>query len=379
VDLLVLADSPSHSDREEGGVAGSPFANIRMAAVPGGGPPPHAAEVLRRIEGYPADRLRLLEGLETLSATAVDVINLSLGPPGLDFDPMEPLQIATARLVEMGILVVVAAGNHGPEPDTLGQLARAPWVVSVGATDAAGALANRSSRGTSGGPCPSFVCDGTNTLDPSMEPATSFASPRAAFMACWVKGAFDLIAADMRQAVEGTWDLLSQPVELPVVGFADTAWDPDAYDRARTISQEFYDKVGSDAMQLAHRDSWREWYERVGRVVRDAGIETEPRTTPQVLKRVLESAAREIPSRSIHEVGRGFLSLAEVQEFLGSLTPTTLARVFAVDGEVPETWSALRSLDEELGPLWEPNDGMVLVTKELFHRGYRAEHVEVAT
>jgi serine protease AprX len=64
------------------------------------------------------------------------------------FDFNDPVNVATRLLTERGINVVFSAGNSGPGANSLNPYAIAPWVVSVGATDERGRLADFSSRGS---------------------------------------------------------------------------------------------------------------------------------------------------------------------------------------------------------------------------------------
>ena len=47
-------------------------------------------------------------------------------------------------------MTVFAAGNDGPAANTINPYSVAPWVISVGAADKSGALADFSSRGNPG-------------------------------------------------------------------------------------------------------------------------------------------------------------------------------------------------------------------------------------
>jgi serine protease AprX len=65
---------------------------------------------------------------------------------GTDYDPNDPVNVATKMLYDAGVTVVFAASNSGG-PNTLNQYATSPWVVSVAASDKQLALASFSSRG----------------------------------------------------------------------------------------------------------------------------------------------------------------------------------------------------------------------------------------
>ena len=77
----------------------------------------------------------------------IRVINNSWGSSG-EFDPDDPIVIATKRAADRNIVVVFSGGNSGPGLDTLNIYAKAPWVIGVAAGTKEGGLAGFSSRGT---------------------------------------------------------------------------------------------------------------------------------------------------------------------------------------------------------------------------------------
>ncbi|MEC5423795.1 S8 family serine peptidase [Virgibacillus sp. C22-A2] len=83
------------------------------------------------------------------SEYGIRVITNSWGSSG-DFDPDNPVNIASKRAFDRGITVVFAAGNSGPGEDSHNPYAKAPWVISVAAGEKDGTLADFSSRGTAG-------------------------------------------------------------------------------------------------------------------------------------------------------------------------------------------------------------------------------------
>jgi serine protease AprX len=84
------------------------------------------------------------------------------------FDFNDPVNIATRMLTDSGISVVFSAGNTGPGTNTLNPYAVAPWVISVGATDEQGRLADFSARGAFGSPLfhPTLVAPGVDVIAP---------------------------------------------------------------------------------------------------------------------------------------------------------------------------------------------------------------------
>lgn len=84
----------------------------------------------------------------------IRVTNHSYGPAvgsGFRFDPADPESQAIKALHDAGIVPVFAAGNAGPDPDTISADAQNPCAIGVGNGDRAFRLADGSSRGTATG------------------------------------------------------------------------------------------------------------------------------------------------------------------------------------------------------------------------------------
>lgn len=114
--------------------------------------------------------LYALEGfdyvLENQEEHNIQVVNNSYGTTG-EFDPDDPLNVATKEAHDRGITVAFAAGNEGPENDTLNPYAVAPWVIGVGAGEKDGeTLADFSSRGRPGSDLykPTLTAPGTDIV-----------------------------------------------------------------------------------------------------------------------------------------------------------------------------------------------------------------------
>jgi serine protease AprX len=104
----------------------------------------------------------------------VRVVNCSFSADTV-FDLNDPVNVATKLLTEAGVNIVFSAGNTGSGNGTMNPYAIAPWVIGVGATDAAGRLASYSSRGNFGDALqhPSLVAPGTNIISLRSAPAVT--------------------------------------------------------------------------------------------------------------------------------------------------------------------------------------------------------------
>jgi len=116
-----------------------------------------------------ASLLFVLSGFDYLltnsSTFNVRVVNCSFSANTV-FDVNDPVNIATKMLTDNGVNVVFSAGNTGPGTDSLNPYSIAPWVISTGATDNQGHLADFSSRGDAGSPLfrPTLVAPGVDTI-----------------------------------------------------------------------------------------------------------------------------------------------------------------------------------------------------------------------
>lgn len=91
--------------------------------------------------GYNSD---VIAGIEKAVDSGVDVMNLSLGGPGT---PDDPISTTINNAVGAGVVVVVAAGNSGPNYQTIQSPGCAEEAITVGASDKNDLIANFSSRG----------------------------------------------------------------------------------------------------------------------------------------------------------------------------------------------------------------------------------------
>jgi serine protease AprX len=87
--------------------------------------------------------------LEHQEAYGIDVISNSWGTTG-EYSPNNPINVASKKAHDNGMVVTFAAGNAGPDDNTLNPYSAAPWVISVAAGTKDKQLADFSSRGVAG-------------------------------------------------------------------------------------------------------------------------------------------------------------------------------------------------------------------------------------
>lgn len=88
----------------------------------------------------------VMAGLEWAAQNGADVLNLSLGSRG-NSDGSDALSSMCNAIVDLGKIMVVAAGNSGPRQSTIGSPGAAEKVITVGASNDQDSVARFSSRG----------------------------------------------------------------------------------------------------------------------------------------------------------------------------------------------------------------------------------------
>jgi serine protease AprX len=95
------------------------------------------------LSAYDDMTCKKLKGLNNVVATS----NSFGGGDGANYSPDDPSEIAVKRAYDAGILSVYAAGNSGPEHNTLSSNCVSPWVVCVAASTKLDGVVGFSSRG----------------------------------------------------------------------------------------------------------------------------------------------------------------------------------------------------------------------------------------
>ena len=123
----------------------------------------------------------IVKGINWATNAGVDVINMSLGGP----NGSAALQRAVNQALSAGVVIVAAAGNSGPNPNTVGFPGGYPGVIAVAASDNNDQIASFSSRGSA----VAFVAPGVNITSTipgggyKALSGTSMASPHVAGLA----------------------------------------------------------------------------------------------------------------------------------------------------------------------------------------------------
>jgi serine protease AprX len=121
---LIAGDGTDSATRNQGAYMGvAPAAHIVAVKVAGA--------------NGATDVSTMLQGMHWIAAYHdqfnIQVMNLSWGVPSTQDPALDPLNYAVERLWNLGIVVVVAAGNSGPGPMTIAKPGDDPLVITVGA------------------------------------------------------------------------------------------------------------------------------------------------------------------------------------------------------------------------------------------------------
>jgi serine protease AprX len=181
----------------------------------------------------------------------IRIISNSYGTDG-PFSPDAPMNVATKRAHDAGMVVVFAAGNHGPDANTLNPYCVAPWVICVAAGYKDGQrLADFSSRGI-----PDDALDHPTITAPGVE----------------------VIAA---RAKTGVWFNQSIASDQSKIGF-----DAISYMLVSGTSQATPHVSGTVALML----------------------EANPALAPDQVKTILTNSATPMPGYAEYQAGAGYLN-----------------------------------------------------------------------
>ncbi|WP_221563330.1 S8 family serine peptidase [Alkalihalobacillus sp. TS-13] len=186
----------------------------------------------------------------------------STSDAGTDFDPEDPINIATKKLYDRNIVTVFSAGNSGPGESTIsGNYKKAPWVITVAAGDKQGNIADFSSRGVKGK-------GGTVTVDGeefTWEDRPTITTPGKDIIS--TKTIAPLTALSAEQDAENI-----EPAHLP-----------------------YYTHMSGTSMAAPH-----------GAGIVALMLDADPSLTPEEVKGIIQQTATNMPGYEPWEVGAGY-------------------------------------------------------------------------
>ena len=196
-----IIDSYGHGTVMAGLVAGNGN-DSRSPRYTGVAPNAHVVSVKVAGRNGVTDVSTVLEAMHWVSAYKdqfqIRVLNLSWGTGSTQSHTLDPLNFAVQRLWKQGIVVVVAAGNSGPDAGTIRKPADDPMVITVGAYDDRGntnpsddQLPKWSSRGPTANlvPKPDFVAPGRTVIATRSHGSTvEQENPKALVAPSYIKG-----------------------------------------------------------------------------------------------------------------------------------------------------------------------------------------------
>ncbi len=294
-----------------------------------------------------ASYIPILRSIDALGDAQYPMVaNISLAPEPRPADLREPIHVATRIMAAGGHVVVFAAGNAGPQVDTLSPWSVAPWTICVGATDELGSkLWPNSSVGVPGRTGPDVVAIG-KTVVPLHEFRDDDHGTMVGLVLAGKEGGGRIRPGLKDKAFEGT--SVSAPrvtrichILLAVLRAAlctrilllnCTAGDLSSA-TFQTISARLFRDAKIETPEIPFLDK----LESIAiKPLLDMAYQLELRGVPlepesfersaespfpvSVVKKLLGRMAQPMPEYARHEVGSGFVSEKSALDYLGKLT-----------------------------------------------------------
>jgi len=240
----------------------------------------------------------VIEGMEWAAANGADVVNMSLGSGPTD--GTDPQSMAVNNLTaQYGSLFVVAAGNSGPGPQTVGSPSVADAALSVAAVDRDDSMASFSSRGPRIGDFglkPDIAAPGVGITAARSEPSIMGGDPGALYLSAngtsmaspHVAGAAAILA---QKNPEWTADKLKPVLVSTAKDAGHRSYEQGAgrVDIPRALNQQVYATGNVDFGLIAHPQT-----EKIDRTVGFVNDSDEPVTLD--LSAALSSEVGPVPA-----------------------------------------------------------------------------------
>jgi subtilisin family serine protease len=164
---LIPYDEVGHGTHVQSTISGKPFQSIHGLLK---GVAVDAEVIAIKCLGYGlgmGSTSAILRGMADAVEWGADVVSMSLG--GSEEAPGNPYDVIISGLSKEGMIFCIAAGNSGPDPETIGTPGSCEAALTVGAVDIQGNIADFSSRGRTkdGRIKPDVVAPGVNILSTS--------------------------------------------------------------------------------------------------------------------------------------------------------------------------------------------------------------------
>ena len=303
--------------------------------------------------------------------THARLINMSIGPPNpKPFDQRDPVNLATKRAYQSGLIIVIAAGNAGPGENTLIPWSVAHWVISVGAaSDDGKRLYEHSSVGKPNdpyyrptvvapgidivGPWPSYIPKSDSQLERdrrfipedrldryTVMSGTSQAAAHVSRCILWLIPFIEALRDDLNDAELDQLDSLA-PRHPIAAAILDTGIDP---------SHEAFGDW-SPAPPRVRTSERKAKISKLLEFLKSNNIPYSVQPSPDIIKKMLVDLAKPMPGYAPHQIGNGFVSQKVVKQYLEEFGIMNFCKLFCQPTGDENIENLLQRLDKQIGPL----------------------------
>jgi subtilisin family serine protease len=326
------------------------------------------------IKKSPESIVRAFEYLLIRNDKSVRVVNLSLGLPreeSQNLSEFDPVKLSIKNAGKKGILVVVAAGNYGPEYNSLNPWSLRPNVISVGATDENKVLMESSSRGNPQDLhfTPTIVSNGKNPLGipPGYDyvpVSTSFATANISHVACLCIRFVHMLETCMKGKVQDEPEIR--------IAFMDTGLNPTELSKV------------SPPLQVLTKNTLhiRRIHSILKKLTKELKIKNAKYvldSSPKTIKKIIVKMAKPLANNNQpFESGAGFVFWKEPYDYLKSFGAKSFFEVFSDMNFSSEIRKITTKFDRQYGPFFTDLDiNYLFVLSEIKEHPAFQVHIKV--